>query len=71
MKIKYLLYSVLTATALSGCSDVLNKKDLSAITEKDVWDNAQYATAYLNKLYRDNLPGWDAYIAGYSDEAYV
>lgn len=26
MKIKYLLYSVLTATALSGCSDVLNKK---------------------------------------------
>ena len=70
MKIKYLLYSVLTATALSGCSDILNKKDLSAITEKDVWDNAQYATAYLNKLYRDNLPGWDAYIAGYSDEAY-
>ena len=32
MKIKYLLYSVLTAAALSGCTDVLDKKDLSAIT---------------------------------------
>ena len=70
MKIKYLLYSVLTTAVLSGCIDVLDKKDLSAITEKDVWNNAQYATAYLNKLYRDNLPGWDQDVAGYSDEAY-
>ena len=44
MKIKYLLYSVLTTAVLSGCIDVLDKKDLSAITEKDVWNNAQYAT---------------------------
>ena len=32
MKIKYLLYSVLTTAVLSGCIDVLDKKDLSAIT---------------------------------------
>lgn len=56
MKTKYIAILVLTVI-LSGCIDVLNKKDLSAITEKDVWNNAQYATAYLNKLYRDNLPG--------------
>ena len=69
MKTKYIAILVLTVI-LSGCIDVLNKKDLSAITEKDVWNNAQYATAYLNKLYRDNLPGWDQDVAGYSDEAY-
>ena len=40
MKIKYLLYSVLTTAVLSGCIDVLDKKDLSAITEKDVWNNS-------------------------------
>ena len=28
MKIKYLLYSVLTTAVLSGCIDVLYKKDL-------------------------------------------
>lgn len=28
-----------------------------------------YAEAYLNKLYIDNLPGWDSGIAGNSDEA--
>ena len=65
MKIKYLLYSVLTTAVLSGCIDVLDKKDLSAITEKDVWNNAQYANANLNKLYRDTLQGWDQDVAGY------
>lgn len=69
MNIKYFLIG-LSIITLSGCADILNKKDLSAITEKDVWNNVQYATAYLNKLYRDNLPGWDQDVAGYSDEAY-
>ena len=59
MKIKYLLYSVLTTAVLSGCIDVLDKKDLSAITEKDVWNNAQYATAYLTNCivttFRDGI----------------
>lgn len=70
MKFKHILFSIATAGILASCTDVLDKKDLSAITEDDVWNNAQYATAYLNKLYRDNLPGWDLHIAGYSDEAY-
>lgn len=69
MKTKYLLLGLL-ATLVSGCMSVLDKKDLSAVTEKDVWNNAQYATAYLNKLYRDNLPEWDIDVSGYSDEAY-
>ena len=69
MKIKYILFGLLTAT-FSSCIDVLDKKDISTITEKDVWNNAQYATAYLNKLYLNNLPEWDQDVAGYSDEAY-
>ena len=52
-----------------GCSDVLDKKDLSAVTEEDVWNDSEYATAYLDKLCRDNLPDWDAEVSNYSDEA--
>lgn len=68
MKIMYILIglSMLTCT---GCIDALDKKDLSAVTEQDVWNDPLYATAYLNKLYNDNLPGWNADIAGNSDEA--
>lgn len=52
-----------------GCSEVLDKKDLSAVTEEDVWNDSEYATAYLDKLCRDNLPDWDAEVSNYSDEA--
>lgn len=58
----------LSSFLMMGCSDVLNKKDLSAITEEDVWNDANYAEAYLNKLYADNLPSWDLDVAGNSDE---
>lgn len=68
MNTKYFLIGLLTVS-FSSCMNVLDKNDLSAVTEKDVWNNAQYATAYLNKLYRDNLPGWDQDIAGNSDES--
>lgn len=68
MNIKYLLFSSVIAICIS-CSDILNKKDLSAVTETDVWNDAQYATAYLNKLYRDNLPEWDQAVSDNSDES--
>lgn len=55
--------------SLCSCSDVLDKKDLSTISEKDVWNDVGYATAYVNKLCRDNLPGWDNNVSGNSDEA--
>lgn len=53
----------------AGCSDVLDKANLSAVPEEVVWNDAGYATAYVNKLYRDNLPGWNISVAGDSDEA--
>lgn len=49
--------------------DILDKKDLSAVTEDDVWNDSKYATAYLDKLCRDNLPDWDAGASNNSDEA--
>ncbi|MDR3217824.1 MAG: RagB/SusD family nutrient uptake outer membrane protein [Dysgonamonadaceae bacterium] len=41
-----------------GCSDVMDKRDLNSITDNEVWGNVKYATAYLDKLHRDNVPGW-------------
>ena len=69
MKIyNYILLSCLISSSFA-CSDILNKKDLSAVTEEDVWNDSKYATAYLDKLCRDNLPDWDAGVANNSDEA--
>lgn len=58
----------LIALNLMGC-DVLDKSDLNSLKDNDVWSNPTYATYYLDKLYRDNAPGWDTGISGYSDEA--
>ncbi len=69
MKLKYILVNACLAVTITGCLDALDKKDLSAVTEEDVWNDPNYTKAYLNKLYNDNLPGWDAGIAGNSDEA--
>lgn len=80
MTIKYLLYSSLVAMSMS-CSDILDKKDLSAVTDDQVWSDAKYATAYLNRLYEKNLPKWEGekdrdgddansiFYSSYSDEA--
>jgi len=69
MNIKNIFFgSCMLATTLS-CSDILDKKDLSAVTDQDVWNDAQYASAYVNKLCLDNLPAWDAGVADYSDES--
>lgn len=67
MKIKYFLFSSLVLMH-TGCSDILDKKDLSAVTDQAVWNDVKYATAYLDKLCRDNLPEWDAGVASNSDE---
>ncbi|MDR2775837.1 MAG: RagB/SusD family nutrient uptake outer membrane protein [Tannerella sp.] len=54
---------------ITGCSDVLDKNDLSAISEQDVWNDEIYATAFVDKLHRDNIPGWDIFVSSHSDEA--
>jgi hypothetical protein len=69
MKVKsiFLIY-FLSLLFSGGCTDVLDKKDLTAISEEDVWNNSTYATNYVNKLCRDNLPGWENLSAN-SDES--
>lgn len=54
---------------ITGCSSVLDKENLSAISDEQVWNDENYAKAFLNKLYLDNLPSWDIEAASYSDEA--
>ncbi len=64
---KYILF--LSSLILLASCDVLDKTDLSAIPEDKVWSDVSYATAYVNKLCRDNLPGWDYDASCLSDEA--
>lgn len=76
MTIKYLLFGSLLAINVS-CLDILDKRDLSAVTDDQVWNDSNYATAYLNRLYEKNLPKWEGETVGansifyssYSDEA--
>lgn len=69
MNTKYLLSGLLIISMCLSCSDILDKKDLSAVTDVQVWNDPLYATAYLNKLCKDNLPEWEADVASNSDEA--
>lgn len=72
MKSKYILIAIFFAgLGLAGCDDVLDKKNLNAVTADDTWNDAILATAFLDKCYKDNLPDWDAdvvQINQYSDE---
>jgi hypothetical protein len=63
------LFCLISLTVYVACSDVLDKKDLSAVSDMDVWNDAKYATAYLDKLCRDNLPAWDASVSNNSEES--
>ena len=70
MKSKQII--ALTALALlgfTGCTSVLDKDDLSAVSEKATWSSEILATAYLDKCYKDILPGFSGEYANYCDEA--
>lgn len=52
----------------SSCSSVLDKEDLSTISEEQVWVDPTLTTAFLDALYV-SLPNWDTALADASDEA--
>ncbi len=54
---------------LGSCTKVLDKKPLSQVSEKDVWNNLDLANAYMNRIYARNLPGWSTEYTNYSDES--
>ena len=59
------------ALCLTSCMDVLDKKNLNAVTSVDTWNDEVLATAFLNRCYLDNQPDWieDVIdINGFSDD---
>jgi hypothetical protein len=52
-----------------GCSKVLDKENLNAVNENDVWNDLDLATAYVNNLHGENLPSWSTEFADYSEES--
>ncbi|WP_176954384.1 RagB/SusD family nutrient uptake outer membrane protein [Niabella drilacis] len=42
---------------LTACQKVLDKKNLSAVNPSEVWSSPQLATAYLNTIYSNLMPG--------------
>lgn len=53
---------------LCSCTSVLDKEDLSSISEEQVWKDATLTTSFLNALYT-SIPAWDTSVADASDEA--
>jgi hypothetical protein len=69
-KMNRLIYQLIClTTVLASCSDVLDKNDLSAISEQDVWNDEVYATAVVDRLHRENSPGWNGQSSAYFDDA--
>lgn len=69
MKPKYII--AITTFALAGlasCTSVLDKDDLTAVSEKATWDSEILAKAFLDKCYKDNMPVFSSDCAKYSDE---
>ena len=57
MKTKYII-AILSAITLSGCEKVLDKTDLSAFNEDQVFNDSLLARGYVDYVYDQNLPVW-------------
>ncbi|MGE5521956.1 MAG: RagB/SusD family nutrient uptake outer membrane protein [Candidatus Dadabacteria bacterium] len=69
MKIYKAIYLFAAVCLVAGCTKILDKKDLSSVSEKDVWNDLPLATAYVNRIYARALPGWSTEWTNYSDES--
>ncbi len=54
---KYLIYVFLLVTII-GCEEVIEKRELDAVDNDDVWNSPELANLYLNKLYTFALPAF-------------
>lgn len=68
MKSKILVLLILAITLL-GCEKVFDKENLTAVNPDEVWNNFNYAQAYVDNLYSLFMPGWNYNSGGDSDEA--
>jgi hypothetical protein len=69
MKYSKLFFLFLWCILVTSCSKILDKKDFGAVSEQDTWNNRDLATAYVNRIYAQNLPGWSTEWTDYSDES--
>src|SRR3954466_12318507 len=69
MKFDKLLVFIIGCITIGSCTKVLDKKNLNAIDEGDVWNDIELATAAINAIYVQSLPGWTTEYADYSDES--
>ena len=69
MKSKHIIaITALTFASLTSCTSVLDKDDLTAVSEKATWNSEILSTAFLDKCYKDNLPSFSGDYSKYSDE---
>ncbi len=69
MKLFKIIYLFAFCYMMCSCTKILDKKDLSAVNEKDVWNDLDLSTAYVNRIYARCLPGWSTEWADYSEES--
>ncbi len=71
MKSTALYIALAAGLLLCSCDDVLDKKNLSAVTSEATWNDKTLATAFLDNCYKSNLPDWKAHViepSAYSDD---
>jgi hypothetical protein len=69
MKYSKLIPVILLGFTLFSCHKILDKKDLSSVNQQDVWNDLDLATAYVNRIYAQDLPEWSTTWSNYSDES--
>ncbi|TWF35700.1 putative outer membrane starch-binding protein [Chitinophaga polysaccharea] len=69
MKRLFILPIIIAATGcFSGCTKILDKQNLTAVSPSDVWTNASIARAYLDDIYANLMPGNPGGSANGTDE---
>lgn len=67
---QYKLFVMLAALIMTiGCRKVLDKTNLEAIDQNEIWNDLDLATAAINNVYAQSLPGWSTEYADYSEES--
>jgi hypothetical protein len=58
MKKSFLGYIIALFLVITGCNKILDREPLNAITNDQIWQSERAATAYLDTIYYNLMPGW-------------
>jgi hypothetical protein len=74
-RIKYQILKITAAgllfAGITGCEDVLDKKNLDVIVMQDVWKDPNLIKNFLNKLYADVTPDYHIRLEQCTDEGFA